>query len=223
MAPALLKSTTASAAIPTVHGGGNGFHGGGSFPGGGGGGEFPRRLPAHTYRLGMWLGLIPIVMLFVAFTSAGVVRSGLSTDWAGFTLPRVLWLNTMLLLASSATLELSRRSLTAGLGRMFAGWLYTTAALGLAFVGGQLMAWRELIARGVYLATNPSSSFFYLLTAAHGVHLLGGIAALLYMLFRARVMVAEPARRTALEVTAIYRHFMDGLWIYIFFLIVKLI
>jgi cytochrome c oxidase subunit 3 len=169
----------------------------------------------------MWLALVPMVMLFVAFTSAGVVRSGISSDWVSTAPPRILWLNTFWLLASSVTLELSRGSLTAGLRRAFTGLLYATAALGLAFMGGQLLAWRELISRGVYLATNPSSSFFYLLTAAHGVHLLGGVGALSYLLFRARPVVMDPSRRTALDVTAIYWHFMDGLWVYIFLLLMR--
>jgi cytochrome c oxidase subunit 3 len=97
----------------------------------------------------------------------------------------------------------------------FAGWLYATLLLGLAFVGGQLIAWHSLEAHGVYLATNPSSSFFYLLTATHGVHLLGGIVALCYLAFRARRIAVTAKKRTAVDVTAIYWHFMDGLWIYV--------
>jgi cytochrome c oxidase subunit III len=167
----------------------------------------------------MWVGLAAIVMLFAAFTSAMVVRKGISNDWVPTELPRVLWLNTAILLASSATLERSRRSLAAGVVDRFAPWLYVTVGLGLMFVAGQLLAWHELALRGVYLATNPSSSFFYLLTAAHGVHLLGGIAALFYILFRTRRFIVEPTRRAPLDVTAIYWHFMDGLWIYILWLL----
>jgi cytochrome c oxidase subunit 3 len=194
-------------------GGGNGLDGG-TFGGGG-----PERqgwsVPAHTYRTGMWMALVAIVMLFAAFTSAMVVRKGLNTDWISTSLPHILYVNTAILVASSVTLELSRRSLTRGLGGRFAAWLYATLGLGLAFVGGQLSAWHALGARGVYLATNPSSSFFYLLTAAHGVHLLGGIAALFYLSLRARRIAVTAEKRTAVDVTAIYWHFMDGLWIYI--------
>jgi len=80
-----------------------------------------------------------------------------------------------------------------------------------------LIAWRELASRGVYLATNPSSSFFYLLTGAHGLHLLGGIVALFYVALRARQLA--PAKRVVVEVTAVYWHFMDALWIYIVLLL----
>ncbi len=194
-------------------------------------------VPARTYRTGMWMALAAIVMLFAAFTSALVVRKGMSNDWVPTALPHILYLNTLILLASSLTLELSRRSLAVGFVRQFEGWLYATAMLGMTFIAGQLIAWRELASRGVYLATNPSSSFFYLLTAAHGVHLLGGIAALLYLVFRARTFagatvaaVSDRRRGSALGerryragtivgVTAIYWHFMDGLWIYILLLL----
>lgn len=198
--------------------GGSGFSGFGG-PGGDGwdrsGGW---SVPAHAYRVGMWMALAGIVMLFAAFTSAMVVRKGLSTDWIHTNLPHILYLNTLVLLASSATFEISRWSLARGLGERFAAWLYATMALGVAFVAGQLMAWRELAQRGVYLSTNPSSSFFYLITAAHGLHLLGGIVALGYLAFKARDIARGVKKRTAVDVTALYWHFMDGLWVYLLIL-----
>lgn len=190
-------------------------HGGQGGDNGGTPGSFGWSVPARTYKTGMWLALGAIVMFFAAFTSALVVRRGLSDDWVAIALPRVLWLNTAVLLASSLTLELSRRSHHEA---QFLRWLNITAALGLLFLGGQLLAWRELASRGVYLATNPSSSFFYLLTAAHGVHLLGGIIALAYLVLRARRMAAV-RRAATVDVTALYWHFMDGLWIYILLLL----
>ena len=200
----------------------NTFGGDGSGFGGFGGGGWDRSggwsVPAPAYRVGMWMGLAGIVLLFAAFTSAMVVRKGLSTDWVETNLPNILYLNTLVLIASSVALEISRRSLARGLGERFATWLYATMALGLAFVGGQLLAWRELAQRGVYLSTNPSSSFFYLLTAAHGLHLLGGIVALAYLAWKARDIARGLKKQTAVDVTAIYWHFMDGLWVYILIL-----
>ena len=192
---------------------------GGEFGGGDSWNSFGPRVHARTYKIGMWMALTAVVMLFAAFTSALIVRKGLSDDWVSTRLPRVLWLNTLILLASSATLELSRRGLTKRAGSQFTSWLYATAGLGLLFLGGQFLAWRELAAQGVYLASNPSSSFFYLFTAAHGLHLVGGVVALFYVVARARAIAAGRQRRTALDVTAIYWHFMDGLWIYILLLL----
>jgi cytochrome c oxidase subunit 3 len=199
---------------PGRSGDGFGWGDGHGFSGEPGGGW---SVPARAYRTGMWLALGAIVMLFAAFTSALVVRRGISNDWVPTALPRILYLNTAILLASSLTLELGRRALTADLATQFARWLYATAGLGIAFVAGQLTAWHQLAARGVYLATNPSSSFFYLLTAAHGVHLLGGIAALAYLCWR--VAGFNSSRRTAVDVTAIYWHFLTGLWVYILVLL----
>lgn len=167
----------------------------------------------------MYMALAGILMIFAAFTSALVVRRGISNDWVPTALPHLLYLNTAVLLASSGTLELSRRALAAGRGEAFIHWLFGTLLLGLAFIGGQLLAWRELVARGVYLATNPSSSFFYLLTAAHGIHLLGGIGGLIYLALRARKIASAAKRRTIVDVTALYWHFMDGLWVYLLLLL----
>ena len=194
---------------------GSGGFGSQGWGGGGGWGAQGWTVPARAYRTGMWMAISAITMLFAAFTSALVVRQGLSNDWVPTGLPHLLYLNTLVLVASSFTLELSRRSLAAGRIDRFARGLVVTLALGSAFLAGQLIAWRQLASRGVYLATNPSSSFFYLLTGAHGVHLLGGIIALLYLVFWARKFTLAPRKRTAVDVTAMYWHFMDGLWIYI--------
>jgi cytochrome c oxidase subunit 3 len=177
------------------------------------------RVPARTYRIGMWMGLVAIVMLFAAFTSAMIVRRGASNDWTSIALPRLLYFNTLILLASSVALEISRRALAAGNAGLFKLWLYATTILGAAFLGGQLLAWRQLASRGVYLSTNPSSSFFYLLTAAHGLHLLGGVIALCYLLWKAPRLAAGLKKPVAVDVTAIYWHFMDGLWIYLLLLL----
>jgi len=158
-------------------------------------------------------------MLFAALTSAMLVRAEISSEWVHTKIPSILYFNTLVLVLSSLTLELSRRSLSKEAGKRFLGWLYATTALGIAFIAGQFLAWRELAARGIYVTTNPSSSFFYVLTAAHGVHLLAGILALFYLVFRSRQIIRTPQKRIAVEVTAIYWHFMDGLWIYILILL----
>lgn len=199
-------------------GNGNGF-GGDGFGGHGGGEARGGRVPAQTYHTGMWMALVAIVMLFAAFTSAMVVRKGGSSDWTALAIPRILYLNTMMLIASSVALEASRRELAAGMAGRFKMWLYAAALLGVAFIGGQLVAWRELASRGVYLSTNPSSSFFYLLTAAHGIHLLGGLIALFYLVWRAPLLASGLKKRVAVDVTAVYWHFMDGLWIYLLILL----
>ena len=195
---------------------------GGGGPGGGdpgdrwrgGGGPDEASLSIRRYKMGMWIGLGAVVMMFAAFTSAYVVRKGLSNDWRAIELPPVLWLNTAVLAVSSLTFERARKNREKCLS-----WLGATSALGVAFLAGQYAAWRELRAAGVYLASNPSSSFFYLLTGTHAIHLFGGLLALLYIVWEAWRYRLGPAKRTLVEVTAIYWHFMDGLWIYILLLL----
>jgi cytochrome c oxidase subunit 3 len=159
----------------------------------------------------MWFALAAIGMLFIAMTSAYVVRLGFDPDWRPIRMPIIVGINTAVLLASSVTMERARRSL--GLDHALNKWLTATLLLGLAFVCGQLVAWRQLSFDGIYLSTNPHSSFFYLLTGMHGLHLLGGILALGYLAF------SRSHRERWVEATALYWHFMDGLWVYLLVLL----
>src|ERR1017187_11033256 len=171
---------------------------------------------------GIWVVLFAITMMFAAFTSALVVRKGSSLDWQSFTLPSILYFNTLLLLASSVTLEVSRRRIAAFMGGLKsqaespARWLYITLFLGLLFVAGQYVAWSQLRADGLYLATNPSSSFFYLLTVTHALHVLGGLGGLIYVI---RKLNKSNLRRNQLVATARYWHFMGALWVYLLLLL----
>jgi cytochrome c oxidase subunit 3 len=196
---------------------------GGMTPGGDGGGGrgrggFPGGVPQRAYVTGLTMGLAGILMFFMALTSAFIVRKGLSTDWRAFALPRILWLNTAILLASSFTIEWARRRLKRADLDGYRHWWFVTTVLGVLFLGGQLLAWRQLSHEGVFLATNPSSSFFYVFTATHGVHLLGGVVALSVIAFR-NWKQARVTRLTATEMAAIYWHFLDGLWIFLFLLL----
>src|SRR6478736_4623864 len=180
--------------------------------GGGSGGRGASRRASFT---GLLVLLAAVVMFFAALTSAFIVRRGLSNDWISTQIPRVLWLNTVVLLASSVVLEFARRALKAGQRETFNRLWIGGSVLGVVFLAGQYAAWRELSAQGIYLATNPSSSFFYVLTAAHAIHLIGGVVALLYVSIQALRLRLGPGKRTAIDVTAMYWHFLDGLWIYL--------
>jgi cytochrome c oxidase subunit 3 len=190
-------------------------------PGGGDDGDDgKRRRPGgrpspNRYYTGIALGIVSILMFFMALASAFLVRRGTSGDWIPVHLPAVLWINTLALIASSFTLERARRSLSrldvAGFRKL---WALTTG-LGALFLIGQLVAWRQLVAQGVFMASNPASSFFYIFTAAHGVHLLGGVGALVYVLVRKFDNKRSIALPTAAEVASYYWHFMDGLWVFL--------
>lgn len=152
-------------------------------------------------------------MVFAAFTIAFVMRRGLSADWSAVPKPRILFVNTAILLASSVILDSSRRALKAGNRARFNRWWTAATALGILFLAGQWLAWRQLAASGVFVASNPASSFFYVLTAAHAFHVLGGVSALAYVDVQAWRLRLGPAKRTVIDVSAIFWHFLDGLWV----------
>jgi len=179
----------------------------------------PRGQPSpNRYYTGIAIGIVSILMFFMALASAFLVRKGSGTDWIAVRIPPILWLNTVILLASSGTLELARKRLaTQALARFKKYWKLSTF-LGVLFLIGQLVAWWQLEIQGIYLASNPASSFFYVFTGAHAIHLLGGIGALLYVATR-NFDKAKVSRSVAAEVTSYYWHFLDALWIFLLLLL----
>jgi len=204
--------------VEDIGGGGGGLPPpfGGGDDGDGGGGNRRRNWSASPkrYSTAIAIGIVAILMFFMALASAFIVLRRGSAVWVTVHLPFVVWPNTCVLLASSFTLEAARRRLfLADLSGFQKFWLFTTV-LGFLFVGGQLIAWRQLVAQGIYIASNQASSFFYIFTGAHAVHLLGGVCALLYVLVR-KFKETTVSRSTAAEVASYYWHFMDGLWIFL--------
>lgn len=175
-------------------------------------------------RTGIWVGIAGICMTFAALTSALVVRQGASMDWRHFNLPSVLYFNTVILFGSSFALEVARKRVAAfarGLQSSRSvplAWLYLTLGLGLVFVAGQYAAWTQLRAQGLFLATNPSSAFFYVLTAMHALHVLGGLGGLSLVISRLSRRVPT-LHRSTLDMASYYWHFMDVLWLYLLLLL----
>jgi cytochrome c oxidase subunit 3 len=182
-----------------------------------------KRLSDNRFRLGMCVSLAAVLMLFTALTSAYIVRAASANDWQPLAMPQILLLSTALILISSGTLEAARRELKAKAVSAYQRWLLVTVLLGTGFLGSQLLAWKQLARQGGYLASNPHSSFFYLLTATHGFHLLGGLLALAYLVLRARRNQqneqVEAKQYAIADAVTLYWHFMDGLWIYLFLLL----
>jgi cytochrome c oxidase subunit III len=191
-------------------------------------------------RMGLAVAMTPIVMLFVSFTAVYIIRRGfLSLDvsnaayvrtWVPVRLPWTLLLaNTAVLIVSSITIDFARRAVTReaalaplrsmpgislGEERRFP-WLGLTTVLGLMFLAGQLFVWSKLSASGFHLIGGTSSSFIYILTAMHGLHLAGGVLALMYANVGAVLQRPVENRRIVVDVTSWYWHCMTGLWIYI--------
>jgi cytochrome c oxidase subunit 3 len=181
--------------------------------GGGDGRGLPSARRSDAPYTGILLALGAILMFFMGLTSAFIVRKGTSGDWVTVQLPALLYPNTLALVLSSVLLEAARRFRARGDARAFGRLWGGATLLGALFLVGQLVAWRQLADQGVYVSTNPSSSFFYLLTAAHGAHLLGGVLALLFVARKAR------SSGIAVNVVSIYWHFMGALWVYLLLLL----
>ncbi|HEY1528590.1 MAG TPA: cytochrome c oxidase subunit 3 [Candidatus Angelobacter sp.] len=170
---------------------------------------------------GVWVGLAAISMTFAAFTSAMVVRQGSASDWRHFAFPTILYFNTLTLIASSFTLQIARRRF-AQINRAAADAtaalraLYGTLVLGGVFVVGQYLAWQQLRAEGLYLSSAPSTSFFYIFTVLHALHVIGGLFGLVYVISKLHRSVL---RRNTLDAASRYWHFMAVLWIYLLVLL----
>ncbi len=196
--------------------------------GNGGGGDRNRSdFSPQQYRIGMWVVLAAVMMMFAALTSAYVFRADRTQSWQSFDVPSLMWVSTALILISSVTYEMARRALKKAQSAAYRTWLIVSLLLGLGFLVSQLLAWQQLVAQGIYLATNPHSSFFYLLTALHALHLILGVFGLSYLWLRTlqRVRHDRADRQGAAKEQAradamgIYWHFMDGLWVYLFALL----
>ena len=185
-------------------------------PGGGGGGDSdkPERGSSRSASItGIIVLMCASTMTFAAMVSAMVVRRGLNNDWSKLGLPRILWWNTAALVLSSFAIDIGRRRLKSG-NRVAFNWLWTIGTvLGTAFLAGQVIAWQQLQDRGFYLAGHPSTAFFYVLTWAHAAHVIGALAAVVYVEYRALRYQLGPSRRTLIDVSALFWHFLDVMWL----------
>ncbi len=192
--------------------------------GGGGGGDDDRDPPGYVPGAGllaMRFVLVSITALFITVGIAYFARSRSPVNWQHIRVPHLLWLSTALILASSWTLETARAAFERKANQQYVGWLEATLAAGLAFLASQLFALRELVSQGIYLRHNPHSSLFYVVTGAHGLHLLGGMAALCYLLFKSTlrpevILLDFRRQRARAAVSALYWHFLAVLWVGLF-------
>src|SRR5438105_3552745 len=181
-------------------------------------GDSSSSFPISNWQVGIWLLLTAIIMLFAGLSSAYIVLRGVPA-WQNIQLPSLLWTNTAVLLLSSLAIELSRRAILRSDLPSMRRWLSVGGVLGLAFLAGQLAAWRQLVNAGVYLPSTLQSSFFYILTGLHGLHLMGGVVALSIVLVMAFKNRLSALRYEPLKLCSTYWHVMDALWVWLFLLL----
>lgn len=213
--------------------GGNKNRGGGGGSGGGNNGGSDRNddfteeaepYVSNKFRMAMWFLLLAVMMTFGGLISAYIVVSTNGViEWKPFDLPAQVWVSTALIVASSVAYQIAQTALKAGKQQKAKNWFLATAVFGGMFIASQILAWFELVRRGVYMASNPYAGFFYILTAVHVLHVIGGIIALGYIILHAWQPTAseeELVKRKQISTTVgWYWHFMDGLWIVLFLLL----
>ncbi len=182
-----------------------------------GSGEFPAssRLRIPTGRLGLIIFLVVVSVLFLLLTAAYIMRMGFG-DWVPLDEPPVLWLNTLALVLSSAAFQWSWVSVRRGSARSASAGLYAGGLFAAFFLVGQLVAWRQLGELGYYVASNPANTFFYLLSALHGIHLLGGLVAWGRTASKLRHTGNTSELRPEIELCALYWHFLLIIWLALF-------
>ena len=188
-------------------------------PPNGAGDEVGRR--EDLVRLGLWMFLATVTMLFAAFTSAYIVRRS-GPDWRHVALPSILWLNTLMLAGASVAVEAATWSGARGQWRVSGAAFAGAIALGLAFLGGQLTAWRQMIAAGIYLPTSPHSSFFYMLTGAHAVHIVAALAVLIWggaETWRGVGRRDPRGWKASIGLCRTFWHYLGAVWVYLFVLV----
>jgi len=211
-------------------GGGNKNRGGG---GNDGGNDDPRKHDyieeaepnsSNKFRIAMWFLLLVVLMTFGGLISTYIVISTNGVmEWQPFALPVQVWVSTGLILASSVTYTIAQKALNAANQQKAKTWFLATTIFGGMFIASQLLAWFELVRRGVYVQSNPYAGFFYILTAVHAVHVIGGIIALGFIVLRTWEKTSSDEeltkRQQVSNAVAWYWHFMDGLWLVLLLLL----
>ncbi|MBB3383625.1 MULTISPECIES: cytochrome c oxidase subunit 3 [unclassified Rhizobium] len=174
-----------------------------------------RGSPATAAKVGLGIFLAVVGALFTLLVSAYLIRLS-GSDWWSIPIPRVLWVNTATLAASSVALQWAKTEARLDRGDVLNTALAVAFVLAVLFLGGQVLAWRQLVSAGYVLADNPSNSFFYMITGLHGLHILGGLFVLGRTTIRARTSRVRAKVSLSVDLCAIYWHFMLVVWLILF-------
>ncbi len=175
-------------------------------------------LRIHPHKFTLWVAMASIIMMFAGLTSAYIVKKSQS-NWLNFELPIAFWYSTFVILLSSVTLHLSQKAFLAREMARYRLLITASAFLGVFFVVLQLIGFGSLQEKGINLIggnSNPASSFLFVITGLHILHVLGGVIALLVMFFKAYYSKTKVYSKIPIEIVSTYWHFVDLLWVYLF-------
>ncbi|MBI3500919.1 MAG: heme-copper oxidase subunit III [Bacteroidetes bacterium] len=172
----------------------------------------------RSYKPMMWLAIISMCMIFGGLTSAYMVRRG-DPGWLTFELPKIFYVSTVVIIASSFTMIFAYQSAKKD---NFSGvklGMLLTLFLGFTFIVCQFLAWKALVAQGIFIGgqgSNPAGSFLYVISGAHLVHLTGGIGMLIFVCIKSFREIYHSKNLLGLQLASIFWHFLDLLWVYLF-------
>ena len=172
----------------------------------------------HPYKMGLWVGVGSIVMMFAGLTSAYIVKKS-QANWLEFDLPNLFWFSTLVILVSSFTIQMAVKKAKAGEMDQYRGFLSVTAILGITFIILQLRGFQALELQNVALTgvrSNSAGSFLLVIAGLHLLHLVGGVIAIAVISLKARAAKSSTNQVLSVELVASYWHFVDILWIYLF-------
>lgn len=182
--------------------------------------EEPKKpLSMHPKKFAMWIFVATVGMLFASLTSAYIVRQA-EGNWLYFNLPSMLNWTTAVILVSSASMQMAYWSAKKDLLEKVKLWVSITMVLGVVFLVGQVLAWKELVAQNVYFVGNPSGSFLYVLTGLHGLHIISAIVYLVIVMVSAFRFKIHSRSLAQIEMCTTYWHFLGGLWLYLFIFLI---
>ena len=173
-------------------------------------------LKNNTSKQLLWIGMIGISMFFAGLTSAVIVRSA-DRGWESIIMPQWFWYSTFAIVLSSITLVIAKRQVKKGISPTF--YIVSSLILGLLFSCFQIMGWGQLVSDGIFLTgekSHPAGSFLYVITLAHLIHVLGGLISLLVTTIKSAQVKYTKKNYLGIELTSIYWHFLDVLWVYLF-------
>jgi cytochrome c oxidase subunit III len=176
----------------------------------------------HPHKFTLWIAIGSITMMFAGFTSAYIVKSN-QAGWQPVQMPKIFFLSTVLILASSLTIYLAQKAMAAREMAKYRTLISTTALLGLAFVVTQFLGFSELWQQKITFKESVAGSFFYIITGVHALHVIGGVIALIVLFARMYSSKTKFYSTAPVETAGLYWHFVDILWIYlfVFFLLVS--
>jgi cytochrome c oxidase subunit III len=180
-----------------------------------------QRKRIHPHKFTLWVGIASIIMMFAGLTSAYIVKRN-QVNWTSFELPTMFWYSTLAILASSATLFLAQNAFKQREMARYRNLVVTSLLLGVVFITLQVFGFKQLWDNGMTLQKNVSFSFLYVIVGLHGLHVVGGIVALIVLFLKAFSSKVRNYNIVPIEVISTYWHFVDLLWIYLLIFLIMI-